>query len=78
METVTITEFKTNLSAIAEKTQKGEEFIVTHGRKRKKIFRVLPFLEAKVKRRKLGGLKAKGKVKIHADWEMSETDLMDI
>lgn len=75
MKTVTIGEFKANLSLYIEKIQKGEELVVTHGRKRKKILRVLPFHEVKPRRRKLGPLEGKGSFKIHKDFEMSAQEI---
>jgi antitoxin (DNA-binding transcriptional repressor) of toxin-antitoxin stability system len=78
MKTVSIGDFKTNLSEIAQKVLKGEEFIVTHGRKKTKMFKVSPLDEVKQTKRKLGILKGKVKVKFHDDWEMSEEELLDL
>ncbi len=78
MKTATIGEFKANLSSYIEKIQKGEELVVTQGRKRKKILRVLPFLEAKPKKRKLGLLEGKVSVKFHDDWKMSDEELLGL
>jgi antitoxin (DNA-binding transcriptional repressor) of toxin-antitoxin stability system len=75
MKTVSIGDFKTNLSEIAQKVLKGEEFIVTHGRKKTKMFKVVPFTE-KSKKRKLGILEGKATVKFHDDWEMSDEELL--
>ena len=77
MKTVTIGEFKANLSLYAEKIQKGEELVVTHGRKKKKIFRVLPFREEKPKKRKLGILNKKVKVIFHDDFKMSDEEFLN-
>lgn len=60
----------------AEEIQKGEELVVTHGRKRKKIFRVLPFQE-KPKKRKLGILKGKVKVIFHDDFKMTDEEFLN-
>ena len=78
MKTVTIGEFKANLSSYAEKIQNGEEIVVTHGRKKKKIFRVLPFREDKPKKRKLGILEGKVKVVFHDDWQVSDEELLGL
>ncbi len=77
MKTVTIGEFKANLSLYAEKIQKGEELVVTHGRKKKKIFRVLPFREEKPKKRKLGILNGKVKVIFHDDFKMTDEEFLN-
>lgn len=77
MKTVTIGEFKANLSTLTDKILKGEEVVVTRGRTKKKILRVLAFNEeAKPKKRKLGPLEGKGSFKIHDGFEMSAEELL--
>ena len=76
MKTVTIAEFKTNFSMYADKVEKGEELIVTRGRKKKKIFKISPFRDEKPVKRKLGILQGKVTVKFHDDWEMSDEELL--
>jgi len=78
MKTVTIGEFKANFSSFAEKIQKGEEFIVTRGQKRKKIFRVVPFRDLKPKKRKLGILNGKVKVKFAKDFKISTDEFLGL
>jgi hypothetical protein len=78
MKTVTIGEFKANLSFYSSEIQKGEEFVVTHGRKRKKIFRVLPFLEKRTKKRKLGLLEGKVKVKFAKDFKITTEEFLGL
>lgn len=78
MKTVTIGEFKANFSAYAEKVQKGLEIIVTHGRKRKKIFKVIPFKDEKPPKRKLGMLKGKATVEFADDWKMTSEELLGL
>lgn len=77
MKTVTIGEFKANFSEYAEKVQKGLELIVTHGRKRKKIFKVMPIQEEKPVKRKLGVLDGKVNITIADDWEMTDEELLN-
>jgi antitoxin (DNA-binding transcriptional repressor) of toxin-antitoxin stability system len=76
MKTVTIGEFKNNLSAYAVQIQKGEGLIVTHGRRKKKIFRVLPIVKAKPKKRKLGALNGKVKVKFSKDFKITTEEFL--
>jgi len=78
MKTVTIGEFKTNLSALALKVQQGEELVVTHGRKRKKILRVLPFIDSKSKKRTLGLLEGKVKVKFSKDFKITTEEFLGL
>ena len=77
MKTVTIGEFKTNFSSYAEKIENGEELIVTRGRKRKKIFRILPIREDKPKKRKLGIL-SNVKVKFAKDFKMTTEEFLGL
>ncbi|MCI0751935.1 MAG: type II toxin-antitoxin system Phd/YefM family antitoxin [Flammeovirgaceae bacterium] len=76
MKTVSIGEFKANLSEYAEKIQKGAEYIITYGRKKKKIFRVGPIKEEKPFKRKLGLMQGKAKVIFHDDWKMTTEEFL--
>ncbi len=77
MKTITVGEFKSNLAQIIEKILKGEEYVVSYGRKRKKIFKVVPYQEEKPKKRKLGLLVGKMTIKFHDDWEMSDEEFLN-
>ncbi len=77
MKTITVGEFKSNLAQIIEKILKGEEYVVSYGRKRKKIFKVVPYMEEKQKKRRLGILDGKMTIKFHDDWEMSDEELLN-
>ena len=77
MKTITVGEFKSNLAQIIEQILKGEEFVVSYGRKKKKIFKVVPYQEEKPKKRKLGLLEGKVTIKIHDDWEMSDEEFLN-
>ena len=77
MKTITVGEFKSNLAQIIEKILKGEEYVVSYGRKRKKIFTVVPYQEEKPKKRKLGLLEGKMTIKFHDDWEMSDEEFLN-
>jgi antitoxin (DNA-binding transcriptional repressor) of toxin-antitoxin stability system len=76
MKTVTIGEFKANLSAFAEKIAKGESIIVTKGRKKKKIFKVSPYREKRLMKRKLGLLKNKATVTFAEDFKMTPAEFL--
>jgi hypothetical protein len=78
MKTISIEEFKTNLSKFEKKFLNGEEFVVTHGQKKKKPLKAPLHAAQKPKRRKLGILKGKLKVKFHNDWEMSDEELLGL
>jgi len=76
MKTVTVGEFKSNLAQIIEKILKGEEYVVSYGRKRKKIFKVVPYREEKPKKRKLGLLEGKVTIKFNDDWKMTTEEFL--
>jgi prevent-host-death family protein len=76
MKTVSIADFKANFSDYAEKVQKGLELIVTSGRNKKKIFKVMPIEEEKPFKRKLGLLKGKATVVFHDDWKMTTEEFL--
>ena len=77
MKTVTVGEFKSNLAQIIEKILKGEEYVVSYGRKRKKIFKVVPYEEEKPKKRQLGLLEGKVTFKFRDDWKMSDEEFLN-
>lgn len=77
MKIITVGEFKSNLAQIIEKILKGEEYVVSYGRKKKKIFKVIPYNESKPKR-KLGILEGKATVKISKDWKMTGEEFLGL
>jgi len=51
MQTVSVADFKANLSSILlEVQEKGEEIVIAYGRGRKKIAKLVPFHEERGKR----------------------------
>jgi antitoxin (DNA-binding transcriptional repressor) of toxin-antitoxin stability system len=78
MKTISVGEFKAKLSQIIEKILKGEEYVVSYGKKKKKIFRVVPYNEKKVLKRKIGLLDGKIKIKIHDDFKMTDEELLNL
>jgi len=78
MKVITVGEFKSRMSFFIERILKGEEFIVSYGRKKSKIFKVSPIKEEKPFKRKLGVLEGKATATFSDDWEMSEEELMDL
>lgn len=78
MKTISVGEFKARMSFFIEKILKGEEFIISYGRKKNKIFKVSPVREEKPFKRKLGILEGKVTVTFSDDWEMSEEELLNL
>jgi len=75
MKVISVGEFKANLAQIIERILKGEEYVVLYGRKKKKIFKVVPFREEKPKR-KLGSLEGKATAKFSKDWKMTTEEFL--
>ena len=75
MKVITVGEFKSNLAQIIEKILKGEEYIVSYGRKKKKIFKVMPYNEEKPKR-KIGILAGKASARFSKDWKMTTEEFL--
>lgn len=78
MKTISVGEFKARMSFFIGKILKGEEFIISYGRKKNKIFKVSPVREEKPFKRKLGILEGKVTVTFSDDWEMSEEELLNL
>jgi prevent-host-death family protein len=61
MRKATIFEAKTNLSELIHRAQKGEEVIITSGRERKPVARIVA-LDPAPERRRVGFMKGEGSV----------------
>ena len=75
MKVITVGEFKARLSQIIERILKGEEYVISYGRKKKKIFKVVPYKEEKPKR-KLGSLVGKATATFSKDWKMTTEEFL--
>ena len=75
MKVITVGEFKSNLAQIIEKILKGEEYVVSYGRKKKKIFKVVPYREGKPNR-KLGVLEGKATAEFSKDWKITTKEFL--
>jgi prevent-host-death family protein len=61
MRKATIFEAKTNLSELIQRAQKGEEVIITTGRERKPVARIVA-LDPAPERRRIGFMKGEGSI----------------
>lgn len=61
MRKATIFEAKTNLSELIKRAREGEEVIITSGRERKPVARIVA-LDPKPERRRIGFMKGEGSV----------------
>lgn len=61
MTTATIFEAKTNLSRLVRRALQGEEILITSGRERKPVVRLVP-IDPAPENRRIGFMKGQGKV----------------
>lgn len=77
MQTLNIGELKSRFSEVLEKIKKGQEIIITYGKKREKVAVIVPY-SAYVSRpeRSLGLLKDRAKCTIHEDFAISDEEML--
>jgi len=77
MRTIQVGDLKTHFSEVLKEVKKGEEIIISFGRKKEKIAIIVPYDDyQKRKTRKLGLLEGKASFKIQSNFEMSEEELL--
>ena len=74
MKTMTVAEFKARFSEVLEHIKKGEEVAVSYGKAHRPVGLFVPY-GTRPSRRKLGILR-KGKFKLHADFKMTDEELL--
>ena len=78
MKTLQLAEAKTNFSSIMRDIQAGDEVAIAYGKKKKTIAVIIPFEQwKKSKKRELGTLKGKVKVKFARDFSMSDEEFIN-
>lgn len=75
MHKATMHEAKTNLSALVERARKGEEVIITSGRAREPVARVVAVSKVKSRGRVPGLFKGKFKIRKDFDKPLSADEL---
>ncbi|MBN2546507.1 MAG: type II toxin-antitoxin system prevent-host-death family antitoxin [Spirochaetes bacterium] len=79
MKTIQIGELKTHFSEILNKVKNGDEIIISYGRKKEKIAKIVPYKNSSTaKKRKLGIFKDKGNYIIKNDFEMTEEEFINL
>lgn len=77
MKTYPVGEFKAHFSEIIEQVRAGEEIIISYGKKKENVAALIPYAAYKTKKIRLGLLQNKT-LKIHADFRMSEEELLGL
>ena len=77
MESISVGELKSRFSEVLERVQKGEEIIISYGKKRKKVAVLLPYDRYMPKqKRRIGLFKDRGKCVIHNDFKLTEEEML--
>jgi len=77
MQTMTVGEFKAHFSDALAMVQKGEDLIISFGKRREKIAVLVPFSHYQGKpQRRLGLLAGKATFVIREDFAMSDEELL--
>lgn len=77
MQTLNVGELKRRFSEVLENIRKGNEIIITYGKKREKIAVIVPYSAyASGPERSLGLLKERAKCTIHEDFTISDEEML--
>ena len=78
MKTLTVGEFKAKFSEVLAALQKGEKFVVSYGKKKKKVAVLTAYLKQENnKPRRLGLLEGKASVRFMKDFKMTEEEFLN-
>jgi antitoxin (DNA-binding transcriptional repressor) of toxin-antitoxin stability system len=78
MKTMTVGEFKARFSEALDAVREGETIVVSFGRNHRKVAAMVPYSEIKAaKRRPLGLLKARARIRIGNDFGLSDDDFLE-
>lgn len=78
MKTLPVGELKTHFSEVLSDVKAGEEVVITYGKKKENIAVIIPYAEYKKKNSIRLGLLQDRKMKIHADFEITEEELTNL
>jgi antitoxin (DNA-binding transcriptional repressor) of toxin-antitoxin stability system len=79
MKTIQVGDLKTHFSEILNSVKNGDEIIISYGRKKEKIAKIIPYNnEIPNKPRKIGILKGKASFKIEDDFEMTTEEFLNL
>jgi prevent-host-death family protein len=77
MESISVGELKSRFSEVLERVKKGEEIVISYGKRRNKVAVILPYEKYTSKQhRKIGLLKDRGACVIHKDFKLTEEEML--
>lgn len=78
MKVMTVGEFKARFSEALDAVRDGETIVVAYGRNRRKVAAMVPYSDLKApKKRPLGLLKSKARVRIGPDFALNDEDFLE-
>jgi prevent-host-death family protein len=78
METISVGELKARFSEVLDRVQKGEEIIISFGKRREKVAVLLPYTRYHNRQhRRLGLLKGRGGFVIRKDFKMTDEAVLE-
>jgi prevent-host-death family protein len=78
METISVGELKARFSEVLDRVQKGEEIIISYGKRREKVAVLLPYTRYHNRQhRRLGLLKDRGGFFIRKDFKMTDEAVLE-
>ncbi|MDR1250727.1 MAG: prevent-host-death protein [Treponema sp.] len=78
MKTMPVGEVKTHFSEVLEEVKQGNTIGILYGRAKKPVAMMVPYIEEKISRRKIGILDGKIKIKFRDDFEMTAEELSEM
>ena len=78
MEAMAVGELKTNFSEVLEKVKQGQKVGILYGRAKKPVAMIVPYVEEKKGKRKIGILDGKATFKIIGDGKISEEEFLGL
>ena len=77
MQSISVGELKARFSEVLERVRKGEEIIISFGKKRKKVAVLLPYEHFTLKQeRKLGLLRNRGACVIRENFKITDEEML--
>jgi antitoxin (DNA-binding transcriptional repressor) of toxin-antitoxin stability system len=78
MKAMLVGEVKARFSEVLEEVKQGGRVEILYGRAKKPVAMLVPFVEEKVTKRKIGILDGKIKIEFMPDFKMTAEELLDL
>jgi antitoxin (DNA-binding transcriptional repressor) of toxin-antitoxin stability system len=78
MKAMPVGEVKTHFSEVLEEVKQGNRIGILYGRTKKPVAMIVPYIEEKTSKRKIGILDGKIKINFRDDFEMTTEELLDM